>query len=389
MKTVLLGDVCEFQNGFAFESNFFSQTNGMPLIRIRDIKNGLKTETRYTGPYKNDFVVKKGDYLIGMDGEFRCYVWRGEDALLNQRVCRLRKYRETIDPKFLFYGINEYLEAIEEKTTFTTVKHISIKQIRDIKFPLPDIGEQKRVVKKLDAAFERIDKAIELTQKNFQNSKELFNSSLVNAFKDIRSDYKETKIKEIVIIKPPKKESKNKVADDDLVSFVPMEYLNILTKFFQEKEPRKLRDVYSGYVYFEDGDLIYAKITPCFENGKMGIASGLTNGIGFGSSEFVPIRPNQELVTVDFLFYFFLKPSFRYEGKPRMTGASGHRRLPNEFVENMSISLPSISTQNQITKRLDETSEQTQKLQKLYQQKFDNLHELKKSFLDKAFKGEL
>ena len=96
--------------------------------------------------------------------------------------------------------------------------------------------------------------------------------------------------------KPKKSLSKAYLTDNAQVSFGPMEQLPIGQKYFTPIEQRDLSSVYSGYVYFQDGDVIYAKITPCFENGKMGIAKNLTNGVGFGSSEFVPIRCSEKIL---------------------------------------------------------------------------------------------
>ncbi|MGO3702178.1 MAG: restriction endonuclease subunit S [Candidatus Saccharimonadales bacterium] len=169
MKTVKLGDVCEFDSGFAFSSKNFSRDEGIGLIRIRDIKNGYSTETNYTGEYDEKYLVYAGDYLIGMDGEFKCYEWRGEPALLNQRVCRLREDSDFLDPRYFFYGINKHLKEIEDVTVFTTVKHISVKQIRNIDFVLPSLEEQRRVVARLDAAFERISAAEVLMRRNLDN----------------------------------------------------------------------------------------------------------------------------------------------------------------------------------------------------------------------------
>ena len=137
--TKKLGDLLKIQNGYAFDSKLFSSEGDMPLIRIRDIKQGVDTETLYTGDYDVKYVVKKGDLLIGMDGEFGCYEWKGNDALLNQRVCRLQEFENQIYPRFLLYGINSYLKAIEDVTGYTTVKHISSKQIANIEFPLPPL----------------------------------------------------------------------------------------------------------------------------------------------------------------------------------------------------------------------------------------------------------
>ena len=154
-----LGDVLKIQNGYAFDSKKFNNENGTPLIRIRDIKKGIGTETKYLGDYDRKYIVKKGDLLIGMDGEFGCYEWKGEDSLLNQRVCRLQEFENIVVPKFLLYGINSYLKAIEDVTGFITVKHLSSKQIANIDFPLPSLATQQKIVAKLDAIFAEIDTA--------------------------------------------------------------------------------------------------------------------------------------------------------------------------------------------------------------------------------------
>ena len=121
------------------------------------------------------------------------------------------------------------------------------------------------------------------------------------------------KLQDICEIKPPKKESKQKLSENDLVSFVPMKNLNILSKNITLEQEKALKDVYKGYVYFAENDVLLAKITPCFENGKLGIARNLKNGIGFGSSEYIVFR-TQEQINPDYLFYFLSQDSFRQEG---------------------------------------------------------------------------
>jgi type I restriction enzyme S subunit len=150
--SVNLGAILKVQNGFAFDSNFFiNEPKGVPIIRIRDLARGF-TQTYYSGPYSDKYVVNQGDFLIGMDGEFRCYVWSGPPALLNQRVCRLQEFASNVVPKFVYYAINEHLSAIEANTSFSTVKHISSSQIEEIVFSLPPKSEQRRIVRILDEA---------------------------------------------------------------------------------------------------------------------------------------------------------------------------------------------------------------------------------------------
>lgn len=167
------------------------------------------------------------------------------------------------------------------------------------------------------------------------------------------SQWKLVSLSEVCQIKPPKKEAKEKLTDTDLVSFVPMKNLGICAKSIELNEDRQLGKVSGSYTYFADNDVLLAKITPCFENGKLGIAQNLTNGIGFGSSEYIVFRSREELAP-EYLFYFLSQDSFRSTGAQVMTGAVGHKRVPKEFIENQKIPLPSIPEQKRIVAILDE-----------------------------------
>jgi type I restriction enzyme, S subunit len=158
---------------------------------------------------------------------------------------------------------------------------------------------------------------------------------------------------EICEIRPPKSEVKQKLRASDLVSFVPMEDLGIDEKFLEPKSEREFGGVSGSYTYFADGDLLLAKITPCFENGKLGIARNLTNGIGFGSSEYIVLRPSAAL-NCEFLYYFLVQDSFRVEGAKTMTGAVGHKRVSKEFIDHCKIPLPSLVEQHRVVSILDE-----------------------------------
>ena len=137
-----------------------------------------------------------------------------------------------------------------------------------------------------------------------------------------------------------------------------------------------------------DGDVLLAKITPCFENGKLGIARNLKNGVGFGSSEYIVFRCT-ELLNNKYLYYFLSRSSFREDGASRMTGAVGHKRVPNDFIENTCIFVPSIHEQQRIVAKLDELSIKTHRLKSINQKKLITLDELKKSILNHAFSGQL
>ena len=143
-----LGEVATILNGYAFDSKLFSEdSNDVPLIRIRDIKRGY-TETFYKGDFSEEYIIRKGDYLIGMDGEFNIAEWKGENALLNQRVCKI--IANKIVDRYLFWYMPIVLKQIEDATPFVTVKHLSSKQLINTTIPIPPREEQERIVEELD-----------------------------------------------------------------------------------------------------------------------------------------------------------------------------------------------------------------------------------------------
>jgi type I restriction enzyme S subunit len=169
----------------------------------------------------------------------------------------------------------------------------------------------------------------------------------------VREGWQSKALADACEIKPPKSEAKRRLKDFDLVSFAPMEDLGIDRKFLEPKAERALAQVAGSYTYFADGDVLLAKITPCFENGKLGIARRLTNGIGFGSSEYIVFRPSSELSS-EYLYYFLLQDGFRAEGVKSMSGAVGHKRVSKDFIERFKIPLPPLPEQQRIVAILDE-----------------------------------
>ncbi len=160
-------------------------------------------------------------------------------------------------------------------------------------------------------------------------------------------------LSEVCTFKPQKSEARAKLTSEDEVSFVPMENLGIGSKELTLNGTRPLSEVAGSYTYFAEGDVLLAKITPCFENGKLGIARNLVNGVGFGSSEYIVIRPSPE-VDADFLYHFLNRATFREEGAKQMTGAVGHKRVPKDYIEGALIPVPPIKEQRRIVTLLDE-----------------------------------
>lgn len=195
----------------------------------------------------------------------------------------------------------------------------------------------------------------------------------------------ETKtLAEAARFRPPVAEARRRVAADALVSFVPMEDLGIDQKLLVPKRTKPFREVAGSYTYFADGDVLLAKITPCFENGKLGIAAGLSSGIGFGSSEYVVLRPGSGL-TPEWLYYFLSREAFRVQGAGQMAGAVGHRRVAKEFIERYPIPIPPPDEQRRIVSILDDAFKAIATTRANTERDLSNARELFKSHLQSVF----
>ena len=181
----LLPEVCTIQYGFPFDSAKFSDSNGMPLIRIRDVVRGY-SETYTTEEYKSEYIVHENDLLIGMDGEFNIAKWGKTPALLNQRVCRLAP-KDSIDKDYLFYFMSIALKQIEEKTPFVTVKHLSAKELNKIEIPVLSLEEQRKIAETLS----KVDELIAFRDQQLAKLDELVKARFVEMFGDEQAFNKE------------------------------------------------------------------------------------------------------------------------------------------------------------------------------------------------------
>lgn len=158
-------------------------------------------------------------------------------------------------------------------------------------------------------------------------------------------------LSDVVEINPLKSELRG-LSDDTEVSFVPMADLNENQISFKPKEVKRLNEVFNGYTYFKDDDVLVAKVTPCFENGKAGLVENLKNGIGFGSSEFYVLR-SSNLILPKFLYYLISRDKFKQYGVSKMTGTGGLRRVPKSVVAEFQIPLPPLSIQEEIVAEIE------------------------------------
>lgn len=146
------------------------------------------------------------------------------------------------------------------------------------------------------------------------------------------------------------------VASSQSVSFIPMAAVDEVLGEISSGQVQEFSNVSKGYPTFVDGDVLFAKITPCMENGKAAIACDLENGIGAGSTEFFVLRPRKEVLP-EYIFYFIRRPSFRAACRANFTGSAGQQRVPRSFLEMVSIALPPLDEQRRLVGLLRRAAE--------------------------------
>lgn len=167
---------------------------------------------------------------------------------------------------------------------------------------------------------------------------------------------------------------------DLIVSFVPMASVGE-DGSINTSDTKKYCEVKSGFTYFIDGDVLFAKITPCMENGKGAVATNLYNGIGFGSTEFHVVRPIEGITNPVWLYTLSVLKEFRLAAEANMTGSAGQKRTPASFLQNYEIKLPPIDLQNQFAHFVEQVNKSKLGVQK----SLEELETLKKSLMQQYF----
>ena len=391
-----LGDVCDFQNGFAFKSKTFKD-DGIPIVRITNIQNGKLDLSKvvYIDPndYDKDlskYKIIKGDLLIAMSGATTGKIGihkTNKVLLLNQRVGKFNP-KSVLNKSFLFDFLETKVEESLAISAGAAQPNLSTEQIKNFQIPLPPLPEQKRIVSILDRAFEAIDKAKANTEQNLKNAKELFESYLQGVFENKGDDWINSTIGKTcnLITGGTPSRSKSEYFKNGTINWLVSGDIN-----------KKAINECDGKITELGLKNSNAKFLPL--NSVMIALNGQGKTRGTVAMLKIKATCNQSLVSIypkddnEVLpELIFSNLQGRYNEIRKITGDSGNDRrgLNMPLIRKIKFSYPkSIAKQQQIVRKLDTLSTETKKLESIYQQKINDLEELKKSILQKAFAGEL
>ena len=387
-----LGDICRFQNGFAFKSKTYKD-EGIPLVRITKIQDELIDLSKlvYIDPkdYNKDlskYEIVKDDLLIAMSGATtgKIAIHKSEKVLLlNQRVGKF-KPSDNLNKTYLLNFLKTKVEESLAISAGAAQPNLSTDQIRSFRIPFPPLPQQKQIVSILDKAFAAIDRAKANAEQNLQNAKELFESYLQNVFENKGDDWEEKTLQEVCHKITDGTHQTPKYFDEGVIF---LSSRNVTSgkinwdkiKYIDEKQHIEMHKRVAPKI----GDILLAK------NGTTGVAAMVDKDVVFDI--YVSLAHIRSLGSVnpEFLLYFINSPVAKKQFNNRLKGA-GVPNLHLKEIREVVINFPkSIGDQKQIVKKLDSLSAETKKLEVIYTQKIADLEEMKKSVLQKAFSGQL
>jgi len=414
------------------EYPFFKPTDlnaGYYVSRSEDglSKEGIK-HARFL-PEKSVLVTCVGA-TIGKTGFIRI------PGASNQQINAIIPDRNLL-PEFIYFVCisPQFQKSIIDNASATTLPILNKSKFEILTIPLPPLPEQHRIVAKIEELFTKLNAGIEALKKVKAQLKRYRQAVLKSAFggeltkewreahknelesasvllgrikeerrKNAKGKYKElptvdpsylpelpkgwvwTRLGDIGEINP--KFYGDNIPDDLEISFIPMRCVDELTGCFDSSLVRRVRDVKKGYTPFINGDVIFAKITPCMENGKVAVVQSLKSGIGFGSTEFHVIRLPQQFPK-KLLFFFLIQEGLRKDARRNMTGSAGQLRVPAPYMQQILTPFPPLIEQLKIVEEIERHFSVADEIEKVVDLSLKQAERLRQSILKKAFEGRL
>jgi type I restriction enzyme S subunit len=387
-----IGEVCD-KPKYGWTTSA-SDSGEVRLLRTTDLTHGPITwETvpfcKETPKTVADFEVHPNDIFISRAGSVGVSVLVKDAPFKSVFASYLIRVRPTkiINAKYLSFFLQSphYWNQVLELSSGIALANINATKIQSMTLPLPPIGEQHKIVELLEDHLSRLDAALADVKQAKIKASQFRRSLLKSTFEEFGEH--SVRIGDVVTFNRRRPaEFKNSNSE---VSFVPMPKVSevsgqiVLDERISHSEGQR-----RSLTYFENGDVIFAKITPCMENGKIALAKNLFEGAAYGSTEFHVLTPTERILP-DYLRYFIGSDDFRANAERAMTGAVGQRRVPKTYLDDHTIPLPSLDIQTEIVAHLDESLSRTDDAIKVAEKIETESARLRRALLQSAFTGQL
>jgi type I restriction enzyme S subunit len=328
------------------------------------------------------------------------------NGIITSAYITLRARNSAINPMYYCY----YFKAMDSRKMFhgmgTGIRlTLSYKELRNTPIPVPPRAEQDQIVRFLDWKVSEINKLISIRRKEIQELKALKSAVIDSAITmgvaphgstkktgvyylpEVPDTWKITKLKRICKVGASIAEQLKKHSDQDEVVFLPMENISEEGEIdCSIKQP--IEKVKTGFSSFAKDDVVVAKITPCFENGKGACLDNLESDIGYGTTELFNLRAGDDVLP-EYLYYITMTKLFRILGEGQMTGSAGQKRVPADFIRDFTIGLPSIDEQYQILAYIRAEKNKIDKLISTKHKQLNDLLEFKSTIISDVVTGKI
>ena len=391
-----LGDVCERFRRTIKPND--AQASTYPYLRLEHIESqtgriAQSPADLFTDTVKsNTFAFRPGHVLYG---KLRPYLNKVAIADFEGRCTSeiVPLLPKGLTSEYLAMALrrNETVEHVMRATTGSRMPRADMAHLMSMSIPVPPLPEQKRIVRALQERMEAIDSAKRAAEAELDAANAMSAAYLRQVFpaegEELPSGWEWVRLGDVCEVNPRKPVTLNR-NDDVLTTFIPMSAINVDEGLFIQPEQRVFGQVRRGYSYFEEGDVLFAKITPCMQNGKHFIAKGLIDGIGFGTTELHVIRPSDSMIA-EWVHSFLRQPSVLLWAAENFRGSAGQQRVPAECVSNLRLPAAPIPEQERIIRALKARMDAIESLRQSVNAQLITTAAMFDSYLRAAFNGSL
>ena len=391
-ERVRLGDISEIVYGYTARAN--PDAVGPKYLRITDIQDGAVDWSRVPSCEisprdESKKGLRHGDIVVARTGSTgkSFLVSQPPRAVLASYLLRVR-VNDSVLPEYLAYFFNSdrYWSHISDASRGSVQANVNARILGNMPIPIPPLAEQRRIVARLNAQMAVVERA-KAAAREILDAADALNAAIVLEMMPylghhLEDFWKWAKLGEVCEINP-RRPPKLAIEPDAKTTFVPMESVDGKSGAIVQPQERQFAQVSKGYTHFKNGDVLFAKITPCMQNGKHAIASGLLNGFGFGSTEFHIIR-HSDAVTPEWIHNFIRQPSVLREAERHFRGAVGQQRVPKEFLINLEIPIPPLAEQRRIVALIDGRLAAARRLQSAARDGLDAIESMPSALLRRA-----
>ncbi len=395
---VKLGEVAEYLNGRGFKKAEW-ETTGLPIIRIQNLNKDTSAYNYTTKIFEDKYKVKNGDLLFAWSASLGTYIWKGQEAWLNQHIFKIVP-KHFCDKMFLFYSLEKIISELYSKTHGSGMIHVTKSKFEATLIPLPPIKTQQAIVSKIEELFSELDKGIE-DLKTTQQQLKIYRQSVLKWAFEGRLTNKKVKDGELpkgwelkkfgkLFSESPQNglyKSSTQYGEGTPIIRIDGFYDGVILNNYKIKKVRLTDEEIERYL-ISVGDILINRVNSMPYLGKCGLVKHLSERTVF-ESNIMKIRVNNEFAIPEFISKYLTSKKGLIELRKNAKQAVNQASINQTDVSNVLVPVPQRDEQFQIVQEIESRLSVADKIEESIAQSLQQAESLRQSILKKAFTGEL